>query len=240
MSFIDVSSTDADIFYDVDSGDNIWDLWYRFLTECKAGQAMHKSSHLLGKYFCIFLPQQKVKQMFEQVKLMAFVSKALKLLLNIPVDVEKQVWLKKSKTIYSNYNAYGGHTVVIDGHLVELSLLEVTGSFGSSSVARNAKDHIKGGFSTLAVVRLLQCGSLDIFVKFGSSLFKPLIGLERSLRLIQELNSQYKEVKLLFAKRVSSPASATGIVRCLGKGCIHKVEGDCIPVYKELEVKTSS
>ncbi|KAG2203046.1 hypothetical protein INT47_013262 [Mucor saturninus] len=113
----------------------------------------------------VFLPQQKINQMFEQDKLSAFVSKALRSLLNIPVDVEKQVWLKKSEANYSKQP----HSC----HLVELSLLEVTGSFNSSSVARTAKDHIKGGFGTLVVARLLQCGSLDIFIKFGSSWFKP-------------------------------------------------------------------
>ncbi|KAI8641277.1 hypothetical protein BD408DRAFT_433481 [Parasitella parasitica] len=255
---------DADIFYQVDSEEDIWDLWHRFFEECKADEHMHEFSlekigiiqcgykvkmrsclveelydHIAlkePKYTNIFQNYEddfahifnsenemafitslkRFKLKYHQDKNALFLSKILKLLLEIPINAQIQLWLKKSEANYSeyfvwqlfkivsrfidnsivcfqigeyklesikheidrrgdeqlkscSYNADGCHIGVIGGKTIELSLLEVTGAFGYSDVSRRTKDHIKGSFGTLALLReighLFELGSLDTFQK---------------------------------------------------------------------------
>lgn len=66
-----------------------------------------------------------------------------------------------------NYNADGCHTSFINKNNVEVSLLEISGSFSETSQGRFTKDHIKAGFGALALLQeignLFHYGSLDTF-----------------------------------------------------------------------------
>lgn len=255
---------DDNIFYQVDSEENIWDLWYQFFKECKADENMHEFSlekvgivqcgykvkmrsclvqelydHMTikepllvnafhdyeGDIAQVFSSENEMafatnlkqfKQKYQQDNGAMFLSKILKLLLTVPINTQKQLWLKKSEANYSeyfvwqlfkivtkfinnsslcfqigeyklesikheidrrgeeklkscSYNADGCHTAVVGGKTIELSLLEVTGAFGFSDIARSTKDHIKGSFGTLALLQeighLFEFGSLDTFQK---------------------------------------------------------------------------
>ncbi|KAI8081004.1 hypothetical protein BDF21DRAFT_24368 [Thamnidium elegans] len=162
-----------------------------------------------------FIPNLKqFKHKYDQDNEALFISKILKLLMEVPINARKQLWIKKSEANYSeyfiwqlfkiatkyssnnslcfeigeyklesikheidrrsdeklkacSYNADGSHTGSIGGKTVELSLLEVTGAFGFSDIARSIKYHIKGSFDALSLLQetahLFEFGSLDTF-----------------------------------------------------------------------------
>jgi hypothetical protein len=66
-----------------------------------------------------------------------------------------------------SYNADGCHTCILGGKAMEFSLLEVTGAFGVSDIARATKDHVKGGFGVLALIQEIahtfEFDSISIF-----------------------------------------------------------------------------
>lgn len=74
---------------------------------------------------------------------------------------------RDAKLMNTSYNADGCHTSLIGSEFIELSIVEVSGSFSESSQARFTKDHVKAGFGMLSLLQeighLFKYGSIDTF-----------------------------------------------------------------------------
>lgn len=165
---------------------------------------------------------KQFKHKYHQDQKALFLAKIMKLLMKIPVNAQKQQWMRQSEANYSgymiwelfkivtdysnnkdlcfevgeynvhavkneiirredkelkscSYNADGCHTALVGGRTIEHSILEVTGHFGLSDVARTTQDHVKGGFGILALLQeiahVFEFGSLNTFYKYGLILY---------------------------------------------------------------------
>ncbi|KAI8354672.1 hypothetical protein BD560DRAFT_449601 [Blakeslea trispora] len=120
---------DADIFYHVDSEEDIWSLWHKFFEECKADEGMHEFSwnnpvwiqkpnvinafrnyeEDIAEVFSsedsiVFASNlKKFKRKHDDDKNALFLSKIMKLLLDVPLDAQKTKWIQKTEANYSGY-----------------------------------------------------------------------------------------------------------------------------------------
>ncbi|OBZ83010.1 hypothetical protein A0J61_08944 [Choanephora cucurbitarum] len=380
-------ASSPNVFYHVDSEQDIWDLWHQFFKECKADESMHEFSlEKVGIIQCGYKVKMRsnlVKELYDYInprepnptnafsdyeddmshifsstslatfvsrlkefkrkkmedKNALFLSKVIKLILEVPLDSQKQIWMKKSEANYSeyfiwqllkavskfssnsslffqigeyklesikheierrnddklkdcSYNADGCHTTIVGGKNVELSLLEVTGAFGITDVSRGTKDHIKGCFGALAMLQeiahLFSFGSIEAFysirVFFVQALNQDIRlwsleqvskgvcvmelietatvptnfadietyirdicnlmwlyknGLEKSIRQIEQLQREDREVRLKISRKLISPKNANNLVTSLEKHCILKIKGEHISGYNKLKVMAS-
>ncbi|CAO3675813.1 unnamed protein product [Rhizopus stolonifer] len=218
---IERTTDDVDIFYHVNSEQDIWDLWSQFFKECKADEKMHEFS--LEKVdiiqygykvkMCTCLVRELYEHMvipkpilhnafngFEEDLMKVFLSEGFVFCqMKISVNAQKQQWIRQSEANYSGYLIWELFKIVTNYSnnktlcfevgeykvqaikneiirrddkelkLCKLSILEVTGHFGLSDIARSTQDHVKGGFGILAVLQeiahVFEFGSLDTFHK---------------------------------------------------------------------------
>lgn len=71
----------------------------------------------------------------------------------------------------SSYNADGSYTTCIRDSTIELSILEVSGHFGRSNIAKATQDHVKGAFGVQEIANMPGFGSLEIFPKNKNFLY---------------------------------------------------------------------
>ncbi|KAG0755640.1 hypothetical protein G6F35_007375 [Rhizopus arrhizus] len=259
---IDTTTDDNEIFYHIDSEQDIWDMWYQFFADCRANNTLHEFSlEKVGILQCGFTVEMRpclIKELYsllvvnaatiynafetykediirlfasedhkrfdinlkhfkgrnEQDRTAVFIAKVFKLMSTVSMNIQKLKWIKKSEANYSeylvwqfmkqvtnaiesdficfemgeyklksisleilrrndsqlkscSYKADGCHSVIINDNFIELSLLEFTGKFDLSDLARSTRDHVKGSFSALSLLQqighLFKYASLETF-----------------------------------------------------------------------------